>query len=150
MHFKLSHLQKWAITELCSHYENLFPKPPPSVNKQYLMKRIAYKLQEVDAGDSVERLKSGIEQDIAETNPLHIFLQKQSSPLRRKLQIKKIQDRRIPPPGTVISRTYKNQTYTISVLEHGFQFQGKKYRSLSAVALEITGAHWNGMLFFNL
>ena len=59
-------------------------------------------------------------------------------------------DRRLPPPGSVLTRPYKGDTLQVLVLADGFEFEGVKYRSLSAVAKAITGSHCNGFLFFRL
>jgi hypothetical protein len=59
-------------------------------------------------------------------------------------------DPRIPSPGTVIARDYKGRKLLVAVLEKGFEFEGRTYRSLSAVAKEVTGTHWNGVRFFGL
>ena len=61
-----------------------------------------------------------------------------------------VRDKRIPPPGTVLLRTYKNQKVAVTILEDGFEWEGRGYHSLSAIAKEVTGAHWNGLRFFNL
>jgi hypothetical protein len=59
-------------------------------------------------------------------------------------------DDRLPPAGTMISRRYKGQTLQVKVLAEGFEFEGQRYRSLSAVAQAVTGSHCNGFLFFRL
>ena len=59
-------------------------------------------------------------------------------------------DERIPPHGTVLTREYKGERHTVTVLDGGFEYDGKAYRSLSAIAHAITGAHWNGYHFFGL
>ena len=53
-------------------------------------------------------------------------------------------------PGTTLSRKYKGRTILVRVLRRGFEYEGKVYRSLSAVAKAVTGSHWNGYLFFGL
>jgi hypothetical protein len=58
------------------------------------------------------------------------------------------QDRRLPPPGTVLTRTYKGALLQVRVLPAGFEYDGLAYKSLSAVARAITGSHCNGFLFF--
>jgi hypothetical protein len=57
-------------------------------------------------------------------------------------------ERRLPPPGGVLTRLYKGRHLQVTVLTSGFEFQGAVYRSLSAVAKAITGSHCNGYLFF--
>ncbi len=59
-------------------------------------------------------------------------------------------DMRLPPPGQWLRREYKGCEILVQVLEKGFEFDGKHYRSLSAIAKAVTGAHWNGHLFFGL
>jgi hypothetical protein len=59
-------------------------------------------------------------------------------------------DPRLPAPGTVLTREYKGKTIRVTVLEDGFRYAGKTYRSLSTVAKEATGTIWNGLLFFGL
>ena len=59
-------------------------------------------------------------------------------------------DLRLPKPGDVLSRRYKGEDLIVRVLEAGFEFEGRRYRSLSGVAKAVTGAHWNGLLFFGI
>jgi hypothetical protein len=51
-------------------------------------------------------------------------------------------------PGTRLTREYKDTTYEVEVLDGVFAFDGQVYRSLSAIAQDITGSHWNGYHFF--
>ncbi len=57
-------------------------------------------------------------------------------------------DARLPPPGTILTRKYKGEMLHVQVLAQGFEFEGRVYPSLSAVAKAITGGHCNGFLFF--
>ena len=59
-------------------------------------------------------------------------------------------DRRLPIPGTIITKQYKGAKLEIKVLERGFEYNGKTYKTLSKLATEITGCHWNGYAFFNI
>lgn len=59
-------------------------------------------------------------------------------------------DPRLPPPGTYLEREYKGRRVIVKVLVDGFECDGEIYRSLSAIAQEVTGTKWNGFLFFNL
>ena len=59
-------------------------------------------------------------------------------------------DKRLPMPGTVLTREYKGQLLKVTVRDDGFEYDGETYRSLSAIAKEITGSHWNGYHFFGL
>jgi len=62
----------------------------------------------------------------------------------------KVRDKRLPVPGSVISKVYKGNIINVKVLDKGFEYDGKLYRTLSSVAGAITGQHWNGFLFFGL
>jgi hypothetical protein len=53
-------------------------------------------------------------------------------------------------PGTRLVRQWRNRTYRVLVLDHGFQFEERNYSSLSPIAREITGAAWSGPRFFGL
>ena len=53
-------------------------------------------------------------------------------------------------PGTCLIREWQGQTHEVTVLDTGYLWQGEKYRSLSRIAREITGAHWSGPRFFGL
>jgi hypothetical protein len=59
-----------------------------------------------------------------------------------------IADPRLPPLGEEIAREYKGRNIVVKVREAGFEYEGKLYKSLSAVAREVTGTKWNGFLFF--
>ena len=59
-------------------------------------------------------------------------------------------DGRLPMPGSLIVRKYKDRTLVVKVLDSGFEFEGRRFTSLSAIACEITGARWNGFAFFGL
>lgn len=55
---------------------------------------------------------------------------------------------RLPPAGSFIRRTYRGREIAVRVLDTGFEYEGERFRSLSAIAKAVTGAHWNGNLFF--
>jgi len=59
-------------------------------------------------------------------------------------------DSRLPAPGTILKRTFRDQSLVVRVLKSGFQYEGAMYRSLSAVARRVSGTHWNGFSFFKL
>jgi hypothetical protein len=59
-------------------------------------------------------------------------------------------DPRVPMPGSVIVKEYRGRTLEVYVLNSGFEYNGRRFTSLSAIAKEITGTKWNGVLFFGL
>ena len=62
----------------------------------------------------------------------------------------KERDSRLPAVGTVITKTYHGQTIEVKVLENGFEYQGKIYKSISRVAMEIVKRPISGYVFFGL
>ena len=52
--------------------------------------------------------------------------------------------------GTKLVRDWKEKTYEVTVVHGGFEFEGRRYKSLTAIAEAITGSHWNGRAFFGL
>jgi len=59
-------------------------------------------------------------------------------------------DERLPMPGTELTRDYRGRRVVVRVLDDGFEYEGRRYRSLSAIASEVTNVRWNGFLFFGL
>lgn len=59
-------------------------------------------------------------------------------------------DHRLPAPGSIITKTYHGQTFEVKVLENGFEYQGKTYKSISRVAMEIVKRPISGYVFFGL
>jgi hypothetical protein len=55
-----------------------------------------------------------------------------------------------PTPGTRLVREWNGQRHEVTAVEGGFEYNGRKHRSLSAIAKAITGAHWSGPQFFGL
>lgn len=62
----------------------------------------------------------------------------------------KERDSRLPAVDTIITKTYHGQTFEVKVLENGFEYQGKIYKSISRVAMEIVKRPISGYVFFGL
>ena len=143
-------LQKMTVAELRVEWEKVFGEPTKQRHRVYLWKRLARKFQV----DQQPKLTPEDEAKVAEYRELirqlppdRWFPGKQS----RKAKTKKpVDDRRTPPPGSVISREYKGEEIVVKVLNHGFEYEDQVFRSLSAIAKEITGTTWNGPAFFGL
>ncbi|MBU0534106.1 MAG: DUF2924 domain-containing protein [Candidatus Omnitrophica bacterium] len=126
-------------------YKELYGEDTAGTHKTYLWRKIAYKPQELEKGSLSAKAKDRINELIKEYDPINNKALKPDKPI-----VASLKDKRIPIPGTVITKNYKGTTYQVKVLEKGFEFNSKMFKSLSAIAEEITGAHWNGYLFFNL
>ncbi|MBF0370488.1 MAG: DUF2924 domain-containing protein [Magnetococcales bacterium] len=124
-----------TTTRLKEMWQELFDADPPPYAKQFLVKRLAYRLQELAYGglskQTEERLKT-----LA----------------RDETQIGRNQPKGDGRPvvGTRLIREWKGIDYCVTVLADGFEYQGRPFRSLSAVARAITGTRWNGWTFFGV
>ena len=154
MQRELGKLEFMKVKQLAKRYEELFGQPCRSHNKQYLVRRIAWRLQCNLEGGLSERAKRRIEElaDDAEVRLTPPTNHKLSTPTDgKKISPEEIgRDRRLPPQGSCIQRVYKGKVLQVSVLADGFELDGKKYKTLSAIAKEITGSHMNGFRFFKL
>ena len=134
--------------ELLKRYKELYGEDATSNHKLYLWRKVAYKLQEREHGNISAKAKSRLEALIEEYDPINNKALRPDKPTPCAPTASK--DKRLPIPGTVITKEYKGVKYQVKVLEKGFEFKGKIYKTLSAIAKEMTGSHWNGYLFFNL
>ncbi len=144
---QIDKLQGASFKELNRRYKELFGKAETASHKTYLFRRIAYRLQELEYGGLSQKAKNNLKVLTSKYDPINNAAFRPASP---RLNAPNAKDRRLPIPGTVINKEYKGSRYQVKVLENGFEHKGKIYTSLSAIAKEITGAHWNGYLFFSL
>jgi hypothetical protein len=146
-------LRNMTVTELRGRYADVFGEEPRSRHKEFLWKRVAWRLQSLAEGDLSERARRqaaeiGNDADIRITAPR---TSAKVAPERTHVAELRISpDKRVPMPGAVITREYKGRMVAVTVLPNGFEYEGEVYRSLSAVARAVTGTHWNGYHFFNL
>ncbi|MDP2922649.1 MAG: DUF2924 domain-containing protein [Candidatus Omnitrophota bacterium] len=145
-------LKEMSLGELEKKYEAIFDrKKAPSNNKVYLWRKIAYRIQELEHGGLSSEVQGKIEKFIQKYDPvnnksLRSIINTNGSSKKSKLS----RDKRLPIPGTVITKEYKGIKLQIKAIESGFEYNNKTYKSLTSIAKEVTGAHWNGYLFFNL
>lgn len=111
-------------------------------------KTTAYKTQEQAHGGLSAEAKGRLDQFIKAYDPINNKALRQNG--TGQASKNRIRDRRLPIPGTVISKAYKGTIINVQVLDKGFEYDGKPYRSLSSIAKAVTGQHWNGYLFFGL
>jgi len=141
-------LKNAPVEELLKRYKELYGEDATGTHKTYLWRKIAYKLQEQKHGVLSAKAKSKLKTLIEEYDPINNKTLRPDKPIVN--QQAAVKDKRLPIPGTVITKEYKGENYQVKMLEKGFEYNGKIYKTLSAIAKEITGAHWNGYLFFNL
>ena len=145
-------LKDLPTKELQEKYQALFDgKKAPSSNRVYLWKKIAYRIQELEYGSISQDVQNRIKELKEEYDPINNkAIRPEKSSDAKPNQYRSIRDRRLPIPGTIIKKEYKGTIIQVKVLEKSFEYNGKIYKSLTAVAKEVTGMHWNGYLFFNL
>ncbi len=139
---QLAQLDSMSTEQLKERWQVLFGLKPPGYNRVMLVKRLAYRLQELALGglsgedrtrmDAVLK-KEGYD-DLGRPAP-----RKSSRPDFVK-----------PVPGTKLIREWNGQPHEVLVTQTGFTYRDKPYKSLSAIARAITGTRWNGPAFFGL
>ena len=128
-------LPEMAMADLKRKWTALHPTTePPPFNRQFLVKRLAHRIQELSLGGVEERIDKRMERLADEEAP----------PEKRVMQGDRIL------PGTRLIREWKGMEYCCIVLDDGFECQGRKFGSLSSVANFITGTKWNGRVFWGL
>jgi len=143
---QVSALSDMTVAELREKYEEAFGEPARSRNKDYLRKKVAWRIQELAEGGLSDRAQARIDSLAAKAS----IDWRKPEPEEKSVDQEPQRDARLPVAGTVITRTYKGVEHHVTVLEEGFEYQGARYTGLSRIAREITGTNWNGFLFFKL
>jgi hypothetical protein len=134
---RVAALKTLPIPKLKQQWRELFDTEPPPYNRRFLEHRLAYRIQELAYGglkrETIERLQA-IAQDLDGGDPA-----------RRRRAAK---DR--PIAGTRLIRDWQGVEHCVTVRDDDFEYQGRPYKSLSAIARAIAGTRWNGWLFFGL
>lgn len=132
---RVAALPGMTTVELKGMWQELCRSEPPPYNRVFLVKRLSYRIQELahgglseKAGERLERLAAGEE----------VLPERKRPPGERLL------------PGTRLVREWKGVEHCCTILEDGFEYQGRRFKSLSAVANFITGTRWNGLVFWGL
>ena len=156
MRKEIDELSRMTVGQLRQKYLEAFGEESRSNHRQFLFRRIAWRIQALAEGGLSERARRRA-LEIANDADLRLRAPKTNFgpdvTLDPKLSVSRkvgALDPRLPPPGTYLEREYKGRRVIVKVLVNGFEFDGAIYRSLSAIAHEITGTKWNGFLFFNL
>ncbi|MCA9055117.1 MAG: DUF2924 domain-containing protein [Planctomycetaceae bacterium] len=148
-------MEEMTVDQLRTKYAEVFGEPCRSRHKQWLIKRIAWRMQANEEGDLSERARKRAAElandaDLRMTPPREPRATK-GAEQRTKTVAAKVRPATTLLPGTVLTRKYKGQTVRVTVLaDGGFECHGQRYKSLTAVAKAVTGKHWNGHHFFGL
>lgn len=134
---RIAALETMPTAELKAMWRELYNGEPPAFNRQYLVSRLAYRIQELAYGGLSETTEGRLDA-IAEDRQC----------AGRGTARKRTADR--PVAGTRFIREWKGVEHVVTATDTGFEYQGRPFKSLSAVARAITGTRWNGLVFFGL
>ena len=150
-------LERMTVGELRERYAALFAETTHAGNRTWLIRRIIWRMQSLAEGGLTARALQRAEElanssDLRVTAPRAPRLSPEASERTKTVAcpVNGGSCSRLPLPGTLITRQYKGRLIQVKVVGDGFEFEGELYKSLSAVAKQITGSHWNGFKFFNL
>ena len=134
---QLAALKGAPAAALKAKWRALFDTEPPPYNRRFLESRLAYRIQELAYGglkkEPVERLRVLARQYDGKTGGRS-----------------KARSDRLPIAGTRLVREWQGVQHCVTIRGDDFEFQGRPYKSLSAIAREITKVRWNGWVFFGL
>ena len=131
---QIAALKNRSTSELRAMWKELFGREAPVLGRRYLEDRIAYRFQELHFGGLSDRARRRLEALADQLDP---------KAARRP-------DRGRPIAGTQLRRQWRDIEHVVTVREHDFEYQGRPYKSLSAIARQITNVNCNGWAFFGL
>ncbi|MDR3529211.1 MAG: DUF2924 domain-containing protein [Rhodopila sp.] len=134
---RVAALRTASTADLKQEWAKLFGKEAPVSSRPFLQNRLAYRIQELVYGGLKRETAARLE-------ALGERLDGGNLVLRRI----RADDR--PIAGTRLVREYQGVEHVVTVLPDGFEYAGRPYQSLSAIARAITGTRWNGWTFFGL
>jgi hypothetical protein len=134
---RLAALQTAPTTALKGQWRELFGKEPPPFNRAYLQSRLGYRIQELAYGGLKPETRARLEALGEQLDGGNVVLRRIRADGR-------------PLPGTRLVREHDGVQHVVTVRAEDFEYEGRPYRSLSAIARHITGTRWNGWTFFGL
>jgi hypothetical protein len=154
---EIQDLPRMSALHLQAVHKELFGAEHPVANCQHLRRKIAWHMQAAKEGglpESVRQLAIAIARGTELRSRVceNASRRKDDIPPDRTVTSVVVQagDSRLPMPGSLIAKKYKDRTIVVKVLDEGFEYDGRRFTSLSAIAGEITGTRWNGFAFFAL
>ncbi len=132
---QIAGLPKLNNQELHKLWRDLYEKEPPKLNRLLIIQKLAWRIQEVTLGGLEEAAKEPLDKDIKVISR------------NGNLGQPRIEQTRA---GVIFERIWNGKVYRVKSLEKGFEYEGTKYRSLSAIVREITGQHTSAPRFFGI
>ena len=150
-------LPRMAAAELQAVHLEIFGAAHPISNCQHLRRKIAWHIQAAKEGglaESVRQYAIGIARgtELRTRISENVSRRRVAIPPDRTATTVVVQthDARLPMPGSLIVKKHRGRTLVVKVLDNAFEYEGRRFNSLSAIAGEITGTRWNGFAFFDL
>jgi hypothetical protein len=149
---QIARFQAMTVGELRVEWERLYGEPTRSRNRVYLWRRLAWRVQELEFGGLTDVAKSRLaklgDQPFRRAQLPNGFSRgvEKLGPSPRPAH----RDPRLPAAGSTLVRKYRGSDVRVLVLDDGFEWDDRHFESLSEVAQAVTGAKWNGWLFFGL
>ena len=137
---QIAQIQKLPLEGLRERWTALFGTEPPAYSRSFLARRLIHRLQEIHHGGLSHETNERIREIAAQNHLDEMAAPPRQAPNRKGT----------PVVGTRLIREWNGDRYEVTVVHNGFEFQGKTYRSLTAITKAITGTHWNGPAFFGL
>ena len=134
---RLAAMKTMSVKELKAEWSKLMGSEAPNNSSQFMIQRLSYRIQELAFG--------GMSKPLVRT--LDALADEYEG---KKVRKSVIADPRNPIIGTRLVREWNGTEHTVTVLKDGFDWQGQRFKSLSAIAKTITGTSWNGYRFFGL
>ncbi len=143
---RIQELSKLAMPELDRECRILLGRPSWTTDADQVFRRLAWHLQATSEGGLSERAKARAAElgAGAELNLRGVSAAPPASEGNCG------RDDRLPARGVVLTREYRGERILVRVLANGFEYRGRIFRSLSAIARQATGTSWNGYHFFGL
>ena len=139
---QLTELEDLSTDKLKARWWELYASDPPRFNRRFLIKGLSYRIQEIAYGGIPDTVRSRMDRLLDDEG--YDELGVKSRPKKRKPGDALL-------PGTLLAREWRGERHEVIVGEdRNFEYRGRPYRSLSAVARAITGTRWNGPKFFGL
>lgn len=155
LHDEIAHLATLTARDLERRHEMLFGRKPETNHRQFLFRKIAWRIQAEREGglsESTKQLAVAISQEAPLRTRMITNAAKRLAGMvpdqTATTTLAPGHDSRLPMPGGVIVKQFKGETLFVKVTADGFEFRDRRYTSLSAIALDVTGTKWNGFVFF--
>ena len=146
---EIAALRKLTVAELQQRFRALFGHESRSHNRDWLFKKVAFRMQEIRRGGLSERARQRA-RELAKDSFLRARAPADFDPAPAPPPPPHPKDPRLPAVGTVLTKEHGGDVHAITVLADGFEYAGQTYPSLSRIAKVITGTSWNGFLWLGL